>query len=236
MTRPIWPVGCPRRCGRRRAGRLRDGHTRGGGRTGIDAASRSALGRMRTPSSRSAEGARGGRDHWLGHQDGECARWRLTSPPTRSARARRGEPQTALTFGPDGFTGHADDRAVSHWVDLAVRRSSATPRVLHAVATDRALGVDDALTNDFGVYTRAGRASASRAGRRPRPGRQSLGRRWRRCCVRPRRPVVWWRRRGSTASPPGSPRSASRPGRRLDAPSGARPRRARLRLAGTMPG
>jgi LmbE family N-acetylglucosaminyl deacetylase len=62
------------------------------------------------------------------------------------------QPQSVLTFGPDGFTGHADHRAVSHWVDLAVGRSLATPRVLHAVATERALSVDHELTNDFGVY------------------------------------------------------------------------------------
>ena len=41
---------------------------------------------------------------------------------------------------------------MSHWVDLAVRRSAATPRVLHAVATDHVLSVDPELTNDFGVY------------------------------------------------------------------------------------
>ena len=91
--------------------------------------------------------------HWLGHQDGECAQVEADVAADQVARVLdEVQPQTVLTFGPDGFTGHADHRAVSHWVDLAVRRSSATPRVLHAVATERALGVDDALTNDFGVY------------------------------------------------------------------------------------
>ncbi|GAA4896984.1 PIG-L deacetylase family protein [Actinomycetospora straminea] len=45
-------------------------------------------------------------------------------------------PDTVLTFGPDGITGHGDHRAVSAWVDHAVRRLAAPPRVLHAAVTE----------------------------------------------------------------------------------------------------
>jgi LmbE family N-acetylglucosaminyl deacetylase len=91
--------------------------------------------------------------HWLGHQDGECAQVDPEVAADQIARVLdEVRPQTVLTFGPDGFTGHADHRAVSHWVDLAVGRFAATPRVLHAVATESALWVDEALTKDFGVY------------------------------------------------------------------------------------
>ncbi|WP_205346906.1 PIG-L deacetylase family protein [Pseudonocardia broussonetiae] len=44
-------------------------------------------------------------------------------------------PDTVLTFGPDGLTGHGDHRAVSAWTDRALRLASAAPRVLHAVVT-----------------------------------------------------------------------------------------------------
>jgi LmbE family N-acetylglucosaminyl deacetylase len=44
-------------------------------------------------------------------------------------------PDTVLTFGPDGITGHGDHRAVSAWVDHAVGRLARTPRVLHAAVT-----------------------------------------------------------------------------------------------------
>jgi LmbE family N-acetylglucosaminyl deacetylase len=44
-------------------------------------------------------------------------------------------PDTVLTFGPDGITGHSDHRAVSAWVDQAVRRLARAPRVLHAAVT-----------------------------------------------------------------------------------------------------
>jgi hypothetical protein len=39
---------------------------------------------------------------------------------------------------------------VSAWADLAVRRSSAAPRILHAVAGEE--GVDPWLDSDFGVF------------------------------------------------------------------------------------
>lgn len=45
-------------------------------------------------------------------------------------------PDTVLTFGPDGMTGHGDHRAVSAWTDRALRRvPGAAPRVLHACVT-----------------------------------------------------------------------------------------------------
>jgi LmbE family N-acetylglucosaminyl deacetylase len=45
-------------------------------------------------------------------------------------------PDTILTFGPDGMTGHPDHRAVSAWTDRAVRAATwHGARVLHAVVT-----------------------------------------------------------------------------------------------------
>lgn len=89
--------------------------------------------------------------HWLDYPDGGCA----DVDPAEAARRLaclidRVRPDTLLTFGPDGFTGHPDHRAVSHWVDLAVARAGAPPRVLHAVAQEPA--VDPELDEDFGVF------------------------------------------------------------------------------------
>ncbi len=129
--------------------------TRGeAGGPGSDADSRAALGRLRTRELEEALAVLGVVEHhWLGHQDGECAHVDPEVAADQIARVLdEVQPQTVLTFGPDGFTGHADHRAVSHWVDLAVRRSTAAPQVLHAVATENALWVDEALTKDFGVY------------------------------------------------------------------------------------
>ena len=59
-------------------------------------------------------------------------------------------PDTVITFGPDGFTGHPDHRIVSAWTDLALARTSARPRLLHAVSTQTS--VDPQLDEDFGVF------------------------------------------------------------------------------------
>jgi len=90
--------------------------------------------------------------HWLGYDDGCCAE----ADPERAVRrlARLVDevrPDTVLTFGPDGFTGHPDHRAVSRWVDLALARSSAEPRLLHAVTTEQDR-VDPELDTEFGVF------------------------------------------------------------------------------------
>ncbi|MEJ2862688.1 PIG-L deacetylase family protein [Actinomycetospora flava] len=45
-------------------------------------------------------------------------------------------PDTVLTFGPDGLTGHPDHRAVSAWTGRAVGQVATAPRVLHACVTD----------------------------------------------------------------------------------------------------
>ena len=73
---------------------------------------------------------------WLGYEDGGCA----SSEPEPAVRCLADLcdevlPDTVVTFGPEGFTGHPDHKAVSGWVDLALARTIATPRLLHAVAT-----------------------------------------------------------------------------------------------------
>jgi LmbE family N-acetylglucosaminyl deacetylase len=89
---------------------------------------------------------------WLGYEDGCCADADPEPAVRRLARLFDDvRPDTVLTFGPDGFTGHPDHRAVSGWVDLALARSTATPRLLHAVATEQDR-VDPDLDSDFGVF------------------------------------------------------------------------------------
>lgn len=45
-------------------------------------------------------------------------------------------PDTVLTFGPDGMTGHPDHRAVSAWTDRALAAARRRPRLLHATVTE----------------------------------------------------------------------------------------------------
>ena len=90
--------------------------------------------------------------HWLGYPDGACAETD-SEPAVRRLAELIDEvgPDTVLTFGPDGFTGHPDHRAVSRWVDRTLQRSLRPPRLLHAVATEQDR-VDPELDADFGVF------------------------------------------------------------------------------------
>ena len=103
--------------------------------------------------------------HWLDLPDGGCAEADPEQPVT-GLRALLDDvrPDTVLTFGPDGFTGHPDHRAVSAWTDLAVRRSAAAPRVLHAVTREKR--VDPELDEDYGVFD-LGRPRTARTTRSP---------------------------------------------------------------------
>jgi LmbE family N-acetylglucosaminyl deacetylase len=73
----------------------------------------------------------------LGYADGE-----LADIPFAAALARvlaimeELKPDVVLTFGPDGFTGHPDHKAVSAWVTAAVRRwDTAGTTVRHTAVT-----------------------------------------------------------------------------------------------------
>jgi LmbE family N-acetylglucosaminyl deacetylase len=87
--------------------------------------------------------------YWLDYPDGGCADVDADEAATRiRAIADDVRPDTVLTFGPDGITGHPDHQAVSAWVDLALADSGVG--LLHAV--EREERVDRALDEDFGVY------------------------------------------------------------------------------------
>jgi LmbE family N-acetylglucosaminyl deacetylase len=71
--------------------------------------------------------------HWLGYRDGGCA-----DVPTASAVARIGRivdevrPDTILTFGPDGMTGHPDHVTVSAWTTAVWQARWRAPRLCYA--------------------------------------------------------------------------------------------------------
>jgi LmbE family N-acetylglucosaminyl deacetylase len=75
----------------------------------------------------------------LGHEDGGCARVDPAGPAAVLAGLLADvRPDTVVTFGPDGHTGHPDHRAVSRWVDRALA-TAALPgvRLLHPAVSDR---------------------------------------------------------------------------------------------------
>lgn len=72
--------------------------------------------------------------HWLDYPDGGCIK-----VPEQSAASRladylgRYNPDTVLTFGPDGFTGHDDHKSVFRWIYQAVELSGSPAGIYCAV-------------------------------------------------------------------------------------------------------
>ena len=89
----------------------------------------------------------------LGYEDGRCE-----AAPTDAAveqlveiiRAVR--PDSILTFGPDGITGHADHRTVGHWATQAWRAAGTGARLLRAVTTESFATRFAALHEQIGAY------------------------------------------------------------------------------------
>jgi LmbE family N-acetylglucosaminyl deacetylase len=100
-------------------------------------------------------GILGVREHrFLNYRDGECA-----AADSVLAIARLAEivdevrPDTVLTFGPDGITGHSDHRTVSGWVDAAVELAAPPhTRLLHAAVPVRHAREWAGLDAELGVY------------------------------------------------------------------------------------
>lgn len=127
--------------------------TRGeAGGSGAAAPSRDRLAQIRAAELEEALRILGIREHhWLDYPDGGCAGIDAREAAERIASVLDDvRPDTVVTFGPDGFTGHPDHQAVSRWTDLALARTAGRPRLLHAVAREQV--VDRELAEDFGVY------------------------------------------------------------------------------------
>lgn len=91
---------------------------------------------------------------WLGYGDGQCATIEASEPVARLCAAiDRVRPDTVVTFGPDGITGHPDHQAVSAWSTAAFARAApAGARLLYAAFADRRVRRWRALTDAFGVF------------------------------------------------------------------------------------
>jgi LmbE family N-acetylglucosaminyl deacetylase len=76
--------------------------------------------------------------HWLDYPDGGCA-----AVDPEPAITRVGEivddvrPDTVLTFGPDGMTGHSDHKTVCAWTTEAVRRRPGRRAALHYATVEQ---------------------------------------------------------------------------------------------------
>lgn len=68
--------------------------------------------------------------------DGECDKADENDMALQLASViHRERPDTILTFGPEGLTGHSDHAAVSRWVSRATKLVDGDPQVYHAIHT-----------------------------------------------------------------------------------------------------
>jgi LmbE family N-acetylglucosaminyl deacetylase len=93
-------------------------------------------------------------DHrWLGYRDGRCA----DVDPDEGAGAIAAvidevRPDTIVTFGPDGMTGHPDHVAVSRWTTAAWGAAGQRPRLWYATVTPAFHERWGALNDEFGIW------------------------------------------------------------------------------------
>lgn len=92
--------------------------------------------------------------HWLGYRDGQCHQADTSQAVAKlTTLIEQYHPNTILTFGPDGLTGHHDHAQVSAWVTQAVQHASHSIKVLHCVTLrsqyDQYLQPMDAQLNIF---------------------------------------------------------------------------------------
>ncbi len=75
--------------------------------------------------------------HWLDYSDGCCVDVDLSSAVDKITKLINDySPDTILTFGPDGMTGHLDHKTVSEWAGLANKRALKSATIYHAIQTE----------------------------------------------------------------------------------------------------
>jgi LmbE family N-acetylglucosaminyl deacetylase len=92
--------------------------------------------------------------HWLDYPDGGCARANADGAVEKlAALIAEVRPDTVLTFGPDGNTGHADHRTVGLWAAAAFDRAAAPgARLLQSVVGERWARRWEPLNEGLGIF------------------------------------------------------------------------------------
>jgi len=89
----------------------------------------------------------------LGLRDGDCEGFDDgVAVEMIGAVIRDRRPDTIITFGPDGFTGHADHRTVSRWATTAAAATRPRARVLFPAATAKMAADGRDIDKRFGVF------------------------------------------------------------------------------------
>ena len=94
-----------------------------------------------------------GEHHWLGHADGTCADVPMAHAVADVLEVWRSvQPDTVVTFGPDGMTGHPDHQALWRWATAAWVATGRQARLLLATTTERFARDHADLHDRFDVF------------------------------------------------------------------------------------
>jgi len=75
--------------------------------------------------------------HWLGYEDGRCHQITDSEAVAQLTKlADKYQPDTILTFGPDGLTGHQDHQAASRWANLVVKQSNKPAEIYYVIDSE----------------------------------------------------------------------------------------------------
>ncbi len=119
----------------------------------------SEMGAVREKELMSSLAVLGVTDHrWLDYYDGTCASVdRADAVAKVTAAVERVRPDTVLTFGPDGMTGHDDHKSVSAWTTEAFHASApAGSKLYYATQTPEWAERFAPVMNRFNVFMEAG--------------------------------------------------------------------------------
>lgn len=96
------------------------------------------LGKTREDELQAALKVLGVQEHfWLDYSDGSCNTVQdETAAQKILALVHHYRPDTILTFGSDGLTGHPDHQTVSRWADLVAKQLDKKPAIYHVVTID----------------------------------------------------------------------------------------------------
>lgn len=95
--------------------------------------------------------------HHLGLPDGGCAEQPASSVVDRLAEIIDDvRPDTILTFGPDGITGHSDHQVVSRWATSARATAARDARLLYATTTGDYIDTWQHIYDRFDIFLAEG--------------------------------------------------------------------------------
>jgi LmbE family N-acetylglucosaminyl deacetylase len=92
--------------------------------------------------------------HWLGYRDGECPQVDPSGAVARLCELiEEVRPDTVLTFGPDGITGHPDHQTISAWATKAFDRAAPPgAQLMYSALSEPRMKRWRSLGDSLGIY------------------------------------------------------------------------------------